>query len=276
MNRQYALDLIVKQATRSDLIFPTHMSASVRLQQMLGDPDCHLDEVARLAIAEPLIAARLVAIANSVAFTRFGGKVNNVRAAIAQLGLKTLRSVVAAIFLRQVGSVIANPAIRSRTDALWRHSADVATLAWALARELKAVDPETALFAGVVHEIGGFFLLSRAEEFPILLELGDSDGEAAALGELNASVLRALKVPKTVVEAISILPSITESSDLRSGLGEIVALANDWEECRSPLEPPFRQGIRARGNGIVAGKKVADILQSATFEITSMRDALLA
>jgi hypothetical protein len=28
------------------------------------------------------------------------------------------------------------------------------------------VNEDTALFAGIVHEVGGFYLLSRAEEFP--------------------------------------------------------------------------------------------------------------
>lgn len=276
MNRQDTLELIARQASRGDLNFPTHMSATVRLQQMLGDPDCHLDKVAELAVAEPLVAARLVAIANSVAFTRFGGKITNVRAAVSQLGLKTLRTVVAAVFLRQVGGAIANPAIRMRADALWQHCAEVAALARALARELSVVDPETALFAGVVHEIGGFFLLSRAEAYPILLEANGGPDDAVILGRMSADILHALKVPKAVADAISALPGV-DASDAELGLGQIVALANDLAEIRSPLEAPFRPNALSRDGGAqIAGKDVGAILLEAGAEIAATRDALLA
>lgn len=276
MNRHDTLELIVRQAHRGDLNFPTHMSASIRLQQTLGDPDCHLDKVAELVIAEPLVAARLVAIANSVAFTRFGGKISNVRAAVTQLGLKTLRSVVAAVFLRQVGTAIANPAIRLRAESLWQHCAEVAALARVLARELSAVDPETALFAGVVHEIGSFYLLARAEEFPVLVEPCGTDEDVAALGQVSAAILHALKVPKTVVEAVSPLP-VVDSFDSALTLGQVVTLANDFAEIRSPLESPFQPSTLSFGNGIqIRCKDVASLLQVAAVEIAATRDALLA
>lgn len=275
MNRLETLELISRQASRGDLNFPTHMSATIRLQQMLGDPDCHLDKVAELVIAEPLVAARLVAIANSVAFTRFGGKISNVRAAVSQLGLKTLRTVVAAVFLRQVGGAIANPALRLRAEALWQHSADVAALARALAREISSADPETALFAGVVHEIGGFYLLSRAVDFPALVEPGD-DAEVALRSQMSADILHALKVPKAVVDAVS-GPRATHALDSTLGLGETVTLANELAEVRSPLEPPFREIRVTRDGGLlVAGKDVAAILGDVAADIAATRDALLA
>ena len=46
----------------------------------------------------------------------------------------------------------------------------MAALAHVLSRRVSHVDAETAMFAGIVHEVGGFYLLSRAEEFPALLE----------------------------------------------------------------------------------------------------------
>jgi hypothetical protein len=35
-------------------------------------------------------------------------------------------------------------------------------------------DPETALFAGLIHEVGALYLISRANDYPVLLanELG--------------------------------------------------------------------------------------------------------
>jgi HD-GYP domain-containing protein (c-di-GMP phosphodiesterase class II) len=60
--------------------------------------------------------------------------------------------------------------IQGMVSTLWEHSAQVAALSRVIARKITKVDPETAMFAGIVHEVGNFYLLSRAEEFPSLLK----------------------------------------------------------------------------------------------------------
>ena len=118
MNKQEALAHIVDQASRGELIFPTNMAASIRLQQALDDPGCHLEAAAKLVLAEPLVAARLVSIANSVAYTRYGGRVSNVRAAVSLLGFRPLRALVAAIVIRQLASEITDAALRQQAEQL--------------------------------------------------------------------------------------------------------------------------------------------------------------
>ena len=183
------------------MIFPTNLAASLNLQQALDDPDCHLEAAAELVLAEPLIAARLVAIANSVAYTRFGGKVSNVRSAVTLLGFGTLRSLVAAIVVRQFAGAMADASLLRKAEVLWQHCANVAALAKVIAREFAGVDPETAMFAGIVHEISGFYLLCRAEEFPELLPGAADEAGREASRLLSHAVLQVLKVPKPVASA---------------------------------------------------------------------------
>lgn len=235
MNKLDALKIIVGQAERGELIFPTNISASLKLQQALDNPECRLEAVTELVLAEPLIATRLVAIGNSVAYTRFGGKVNNVRSAVSLLGLRALRSLVAAIIVRQLSSSIHDPAILEKAELLWQHSANVAALAKVIARELTEIDPETALFAGIVHEISGFYLISRAEEFPALLNNGI---EASSKDDdlfLAHSVMQVLKVPKPVMQAVESLYA-GRRGGLPVTLGDILALANDLASVPSPLK----------------------------------------
>ena len=72
----------------------------------------------------------------------------------------------------------------------------------AFARRVTFVNPDTALFAGIVHEVGGFYLLSRADEFPGLLD--DDPEKWAELCEdvVSREVLRKLAVPEPVADAI--------------------------------------------------------------------------
>jgi hypothetical protein len=284
MNANQALHLIVGQAGRGELVFPTNMAASLRLQRALGDPDCHLETAAELVLAEPLIAARLVTIANSVAYTRFGGRVSNVRAAVSLLGFTPLRSLVAVIVVRQLASEIVDAELRHKAEVLWQHSANVAALAKILAREFTEVDPETAMFAGIVHEIDGFYLLSRAAEFPALLK-GDPGASGVKMrAELSRCILQALKIPKSVGMAVE---SLFDGSPVRPPVraDDVLLLANTLAAVASPLAgwggigvetavgmPDFSLGIP---DFSLDDKTLSTVLETTADEIRSLTDSLL-
>ena len=156
MDRIDALKKIAAQAARGELSFPTSVDATLKLQRALNDPDCHIDEAARLVQTEPLLAARTVAIANSAAYNRNGSEVTNVRAAVQRVGFRTLGALATAVIVRQLASGIDEPGLRAKADQLWQHSTHVAALSQVIARRVSFVDPDTAMFAGIVHEVGGF------------------------------------------------------------------------------------------------------------------------
>ena len=162
MNKLEAFGYIAAQAARGDISFPTSVNAVLRLQLALDDPDCHVDEAIRLVLSEPQLAARTVALANTAAYGAAGGtQVSSVRAAVLRIGYRRLRGLVAALMVRQFGHRIADPLLRAKAEQLWTHSAQVAALAHAVARHVTRTDPDTALFAGIVHEIGGFYLMTQ-------------------------------------------------------------------------------------------------------------------
>lgn len=280
MDRNQALQCIVRQARAGELIFPTRMSAALRLQHALGDPDCHLDRVAEMVLAEPLVAARLVAIANSVAYTRFGGRISNVRKAVSLLGFKPLRALVAVIVVRQLAEEIKDPRLKHQAKLLWHHSAQVAALAKIIAREFTAIDPDTAMFAGVIHEIDGFYLLARAGELPELLaDTLDEDGHDAR-ANLSACILQALKVPPVISSAVGSLfaddchiPPLTA--------GDILLLANRLARHQSPLaewegHPADKDRIGPGADFKLADRSLQGVLSGCAEEIQAIMDALLS
>jgi HD-like signal output (HDOD) protein len=198
MNRLDALKTIADQAGRGELTFPTNLNASLKIQQALDDPDCHIEAAAKLVMAEPLLSARTEAVANSVAYNQSGAEISNVRSAVARLGFRTLRSLAATVVVRQFGSKLSDPALRAKATQLWEHTAHVAALAHVIARRVTHLDPETAMFAGIVHEVGGFYLLSRAAEFPGLLDGDPDDWMEFGEMEIGRAVLKKLAVPEPV------------------------------------------------------------------------------
>ena len=95
-----------------------------------------------------------MAIANSVAYNRSGDQITNVRTAVMRLGFRTMQSLAASVVVRQFSSKITNPALRAKATQLWEHTAHVAALAQVIARRVTHLDPETAMFAGIVHMTG--------------------------------------------------------------------------------------------------------------------------
>src|ERR1700752_3041949 len=190
-----AFKTIAAQASRGELSFPSNVNASLKLQKALGDPDCHIESATKLIQADPLLAARTVAIANSVAYNRSGTEIASVRSAVQRLGVRTLQSLVAALIVRQLGSQLTEPQLKARADQLWEHTAHVAALAQVIARRVTHVDPDTAMFAGIIHEVGGFYMLSQADAYPEVMEGEPEDWVEHGEVQIGRGVLTKLMIP---------------------------------------------------------------------------------
>ena len=277
MDRLATFKSIADQATRGELTFPTNIDATLKLQRALSDGDCHADTAARLVQSEPLLAARTVAIANSVAYNRSGNEITNVRSAVQRVGFRTLNALAAAVMVRQLDSKIKHPVLRAKADQLWQHSAHVAALAQVIARRVTHMDPETAMFAGIVHEVGGFYLLSRAEEYPGLLEGEPEEWIEHGEMQIGRGVLQKLNVPAAVMTAIEgvwtgmrALPPET--------LGDTLLLANDLSPVESPLhQRPGATSIQSAAtiDFVIGEGTLASILAESADEVQSLTAALL-
>jgi hypothetical protein len=153
----------------------------------------------------------------------------------------------------------------------------VAALAQVIARRVSFVDPETAMFAGIVHEVGGFYMLSRAHEYPGLLDGGADEwldhGEVA----VGRGVLLRLGVPAPVMGAIEAmwngmraLPPETLGDTLIAG-ERFVAGAVALLERPGATTPQAAATIDfAVGDGTLAR-----IMEESAHEVQSLTAALL-
>lgn len=257
MDRLEALQHIAAEAASGDLVFPTSARVALKIKEVLDDPECHVGTVARLIEAEPLLAARSVAIANSVAYNAAGREVADVRTAVARLGFTTLRWLASALVSKQMAGILAQPEQQSMAVQLWEHTAHVAALARVIARRVTRQDPEVAMFAGIVHEIGGFYLLCRSADYPALLDLAPADWEERGERVIGRAVLSALVVPQAILAAIEDLWQGYLALPPRT-LGDTLLLADELAPVESPLRH-FREP---------AGEKNAAMLDTAIGEKT--------
>ena len=277
MDRLAIYKQIAEQANQGELVFPTHVEETLKLKRILDNPDCHLETAAKYIIADPLLSARTVALANSGAFNRSGMQVNNVPMAISRIGFRTVRTLVSATVVRQLGSQLRDPVLAAKAKELWEHCAHVGALAQVIARHITKVDPDTAMFAGIVHEVGGFYLISRAQEFPGLL-----DEEAEIWGEygerlIGRGVMKQLGIPAHVMAAVEQLWHGTSATPPKS-LGDTLTLANDISPYVSPLHETMGLSTKqfaASVDFIVDDSTLQEILNDSQDEIESLSAALL-
>ena len=274
--------------------FPSTAQMALRIREALKDPNCSTSTATRLIAAEPLLAARIVGIANSALFTRPAGIITDLSAAVARVGFSMVRSVATAVILRQMANAPAGPAHRALAAQLWDHTTRMAALASVLASRVTGQNPETALFAGLVHEVGGFYLISRAADYPEVLDGGlahhwfydERDEGAGAYGEgdkalgfessIGRAVLEALAVPTPVVEAVETLWLGCLSLPPNT-LGDTLLLADQLVAVRSPLELPLdvdtphaRALMDLAFNDVLLG----DMLKEAAADVESLAAVL--
>jgi len=271
-------DLLIRIAAELDsgeVSFPTHALVALKLQRALDDPDCPLDQAARLIKAEPLLAAKVVALANSTVFNAAGRAITDVRSAILRIGFRNLRAMATAVVARQLAAPI-TAKDRAMAARLWEHTAHVAALAHVLARRVTHLDPETAMFAGIVHEVGGFYLISRTGDYPGLLDEDFSAWSETGEAEVGRAVLKALSVPSTVIEAIEVcwggflaMPPTT--------LGDTLLLADELAPVESPLrdlDGVPREGQAATIDLLIGEETLGEIMRESAEDVSSLTAAL--
>ena len=265
------LEAIVAEIETGEVTFPTHADVAFRVRLALDDPDIAVAQAAQVIVAEPLLATRVVAVANSVAFNRSGIKVADVKGAVSRLGLKFVRGLATAVVMRQMAGSIRSPEYQGLSVRLWEHTVHVAAIAHLLAGRF-GMQSDVAMFAGIVHEVAGFYLISRADARPELFANGtllSADAER----RVGSAVLSALAVPDEVCGAIATLWDDQSLVFPPPDLGALLRLANRLTPIRSPLESPDRQtmelALDADGE-----QQLSEILEKSSDELEALTAAL--
>jgi hypothetical protein len=162
--------------------------------------------MAKVLTADPALSSTALATANSAAYRRSAREVADVKAAISRLGFNTVRAMATAKVVRGLEESAPTPEAQRMTIQLWEHVARVAALSKVIARRVTGQDPEEAIFAGIVHESGSFFLLVMGGGWPGLLSgpRGSLVGWAgAAEARIGRAILGKMGVPEITSTAIA-------------------------------------------------------------------------
>jgi putative nucleotidyltransferase with HDIG domain len=264
------LQSIAADLGRQKVAFPTFSRATIKIRSVLEQPDLDADRLAQVISTEPLLAARLVQMANSAALHPGGRPIGDVRSAILRIGMVAVKSVAVAVAMEQLRADARSPTLQPFAEAVWRHSVDVAAVALVLAKRLSRINPDEALFAGLVHDIGHFYLLSKAQNYPELER--DPEELQAILAEWHPSIGRAVlhefQLPDGVLEAVAEHENAHYRMPLRT-LPDLVTLSNLACGATNPVA-----SYRAVAASIRFEPEVARVLDEARAEINALASVL--
>jgi HD-like signal output (HDOD) protein len=221
------LEDIAKELS-GDVVFPTCFDIVLRLRKVLQDPNHSLQEVASLVSIEPLISAKLLHLANSVAYNPSGTEVKDLKAAINRLGINTVRSAALSIVMAQMLRAKGMSDYSEVTHELWQHSIKTAAAARVLAKTIPRINVDEAQLAGLIHDLGAFYMLYRATQYDELRHRPDTVKYLIIQWHesIGVTLLGALGMPEEIVNATLDHDQLRQPPVNMRNLGDIIYVAN--------------------------------------------------
>ncbi len=145
------------------LILPSLPAVALKLKQAM-EFEIDIREAAKIIQIDPPIVTKLIQIANSPLYSPIS-PVTNCQEAVTRLGLNATRQLVMGIGLKQMFRC-QNKHLLNVMQSLWKNSLYISSLSFILAQESGRVNPEDALLAGLISDIGIIPLLHFAEQHP--------------------------------------------------------------------------------------------------------------
>ena len=163
---------IYKAYSSDQLELPTLPDIALRIREAIKDPSIGVKDVGKMVLADPVLSARLIQVANSAAYRR-DTPVTTIYQAVTRLGLEAAQSIAMSLAVKHLFKA-QSPLLRKRMQELYAHSTEVASIAYVLARHSHGFNPERALLAGLLHDIGVIPILTFADRHA---HLGDNAAE---------------------------------------------------------------------------------------------------
>ena len=221
------LEDIAKELS-GEVVFPTYFDAVLRLRKVLQDPNETIGGIATAVSLEPLISAKLLHLANSVAFNPQGNQVVDLKSAVSRLGLNAVRSAALSIVMTQLLRAKGMASFADLTHKLWEHSIHTAAAARVLAREHTRFNADEAMLAGLIHDLGAFYMLYRATQYEELRERPDTVRYLIVQWHesIGISLLNALGLPEEIVNATEDHDRLRPAPERLRTLSDVIYVAN--------------------------------------------------
>jgi HD-like signal output (HDOD) protein len=269
---------LASELSEGQVELPSVPDVVIRLQKALADDTVSNETVVQLIGSEPMFAARLMTMANSVALNPSARKIADLRTAVARVGFNIVRSVALTFAVAQLRKSAEYSHLAPQLDALWKNSVQIAALCHVIARRFSSLNGDTALLAGLLHNVGRIYILTRAAKFPALS--GDPLTYQSIVRDWHCNVAKALlenwKVADEIVDAVAGYEDMDREARGPVTLTDVLSLATMVEACRDGTEMtvPGEAMLKGLRRMQLQLRDCHTVLDESAEEIAALKSAL--
>lgn len=175
-------DLLSSDIRANRLVLPALPEIALRTRRLLDNPQSTANQIAQAISADAVMSTRLLRLANSPLY-RTRQQIDDIRTAVTRLGIATVRSMVTSLAMEQIYQhKLASPAKKRYLVRNWEHGMMVAALSFVISERFTRLNPDEAMLAGLIHDIGKLPILEYIDL------LSDFSNDAATLDHILESL----------------------------------------------------------------------------------------
>jgi len=141
----------------NSVTLPSLPEIALYINSSLDNENLSTKKLAQIIQMDPIIAARIVQVANSALYMSSGqnksDKCDSIQNAITRLGIKNIRNIVMGVVLRDLFMPDTEIVVHKMTQ-FYEHSIRIAVICYELAKKIPNFQPDRAFLFGLLHDIG--------------------------------------------------------------------------------------------------------------------------
>jgi HD-like signal output (HDOD) protein len=270
---------LAAELSQGQVELPSVPDIVLKLQKTLSDENVSNDIVVRVLGSEPMLAGKLMNMANSAALNSSGRKIADLRMAVARVGFNIVRSASLAFVVEQLKKSSEYKHLEGPLDGLWKNSVQIAALSHVIARRFSSLNGDTALLAGLMHNVGRIYILTRAAKHPSLI--ADPLTYNSIVRDWHTNVSKALlenwRVADEIVDAVACHEDMDRDQRGPVTLTDVLSLATLVERNRAgagDLQSTDESLIRGLKRMQLQLQDCAAVIDESAEEIAALKAAL--
>ena len=269
---------LCEELNNGTLDLPAFPDVALRIRKALRDPEITADQVVRVVGSDPVFSARLLRVANSALMNAAGVQVNDLRIATMRLGFNMAYNIAVSVAVEQVMKSSRVNKLHPYLKELWKHSVRVAAYSYVIADRQTDINPDEAMLAGMLHDIGKFYILNKSGKYPELfnqpetLDMIMQDWHTA----VGRSILDAWKFSEEIAVAADEHESLERMHFGAADLTDVVMVANLFAHQQQPDQIPDIdwEAIPAIKQLNLTAETACEIIKESRQEMQSIIQAL--
>lgn len=153
----------------NNLQMPSFPDVALRIRTLLDDPNITVKDIAKVLNNDPAMTVKLLKTCNSPLY-RTASEITSCADAIVRLGFDTTKQLVTIFAMKELFNS-KNQYLQNKMRELWLRSREVASIAYVLAKITPRLNPEHAMLAGLIQDIGTIPVLNYIERYPHFMKL---------------------------------------------------------------------------------------------------------